>query len=382
MASVACSTTDVGPPDSPRDVPTARHLSMTREQVAHAGIRWGSAEATLATEVVEMPGQLAPNEDRTARLGAPARGRVQMVHVHIGERVVRDQPLVTLAGEQAHTARAEHLKAMADLGAQRAAARYSKTALDRAERLLELKAISRQDVEKARVDHEEAESALAQAEAEVDRARATLAQLGVNEEGSEMVVRAPLAGLVLSRDVVPGSVVEPGDTLVTISDPSTLWLDISVTEQLAPGLRPGSRVRSPSAAGRTFDARIAEIGAAFDPATRTLPVHAEVENPAGVLGPAMFATVMLPLGAPRPGVTVPDAAVQLLDERAAVFVIVPDETVGRRSSGAMSRSAPAARSGADLTGLQPGDVVVIGGVRSEVRIRALRGAGRWAARLT
>ncbi len=343
---------------------------MTREQVAHAGIRWGSAEATLATEVVEMPGQLAPNEDRTARLGAPARGRVQMVHVHIGERVVRDQPLVTLAGEQAHTARAEHLKAMADLNAQRAAARYSKTALDRAERLLELKAISRQDVEKARVDHEEAESALAQAEAEVDRARATLAQLGVNEEGSEMVVRAPLAGLVLSRDVVPGSVVEPGDTLVTISDPSTLWLDISVTEQLAPGLRPGSRVTfTVPQLARTFDARIAEIGAAFDPATRTLPVHAEVENPAGVLRPAMFATVMLPLGAPRPGVTVPDAAVQLLDERAAVFVIVPDEDGGatfeRRDVEVGTRSGDRAQI---LTGLQPGDVVVIEGafaVKSE-----------------
>jgi RND family efflux transporter MFP subunit len=343
---------------------------MTADQIAHAGVRWGLIEATLATEVVEVPGQLGPNEDRTARLGAPARGRVHTVHVHIGERVVRDQPLVTLAGELAATARAEHVKAIADLHAHGAAAKYAKTALDRAERLLELKAISRQDVEKARVDHEGAESAVKQAQAEVDRAGATLVQLGVNDEGSEMVVRAPLAGLVLSRDVVPGSVVEPGDPLVMISDPSTLWLDIAATEQLAPGLRPGSLVTfTVPQLSRTFEARIAEIGAAFDPATRTLPVHAVVSNPEGVLRPAMFATVMLPLGAARPGVLVPDEAVQLMDERTVVFVAIPGEDGGssfeRRDVKVGSRTGDRAQV---LEGLQPGDMIVIEGafaVKSE-----------------
>jgi multidrug resistance efflux pump len=96
---------------------------------------------------------------------------------------------VALAGEQAAAARAEYTKAAAELSAHRVAARYAQTALGRAERLLTLKAISRQDVEKARVDQEEAQSMEAQAEAEVERARATLEQLGVTDTG-EMIVRA------------------------------------------------------------------------------------------------------------------------------------------------------------------------------------------------
>jgi multidrug efflux pump subunit AcrA (membrane-fusion protein) len=68
-------------------------------------------------------------------------------------------------------------------------------------------------------------------------------------------------------------------------------------------------------------------------------------------------------------VTVPDAAVQLVDERAAVFVIVPDEDGGatfeRRDVEVGTRSGDRAQI---LTGLQPGDVVVIEGafaVKSE-----------------
>jgi cobalt-zinc-cadmium efflux system membrane fusion protein len=318
---------------------------------------------STATDMVEVPGQLAPNDDRTARLGSPARARVLAVHVHMGDRVARNQPLVALAGEQAAAARAEYTKAAAELSAHRVAARYAQTALGRAERLLTLKAISRQDVEKARVDQEEAQSMEAQAEAEVERARATLEQLGVTDTG-EMIVRAPLAGVVLTRDAVPGSVVNAGDPLLMITDPSTLWLDIAATERVAPALKPGGRVTFTVAdlLPRTFEAVIENVGGALDPATRTLPVHAVVVNASGALRPAMFTTVMLPLGEARAGVSVPESAVQLLEQRPVVFVAVPDAGGGARFErrnvdvGARSRESVHI-----VGGLKPGDVVVVEG---------------------
>lgn len=338
-------------------------IAMSREQIAHAGIRWTAVAESTATDMVEVPGQLAPNEDRTARLGSPARARVVAVHVHMGDRVVRNQPLVALASEQAATARAEYTKAIAELGAHRVAARYARTALGRAERLLALKAISRQDVEKARVDQEEAESMQAQAEAEVERARITLEQLGVSKTG-EMIVRAPLAGVVLTRDAVPGSVVDAGDPLLMITDPSTLWLDIAATERVATVLKPGGRVTFTVAEllPQTFEALIENVGGALDPATRTLPVHAVVVNGSGALRPAMFATVMLPLGEARAGVSVPESAMQLLEQRPVVFVAIPDAGGGARFErrdvevGARSRESVHI-----VRGLNPGEVVVVEG---------------------
>jgi cobalt-zinc-cadmium efflux system membrane fusion protein len=352
--------------------PATRVVTFTADQIAHASVRWTVAEAAFETDAVEVPGQLAPDEDRTARLGAPARARVQTLHVHMGERVARGQALVTLVSEEAAAATAEHAKAIANLNAHRVAARYARAALDRADRLLQLKAISRQEVERARVDYEEAEAARMQSEAEVERAITTLAQLGVSGEGGQMVIRAPLAGIVLSRDVVPGSVVNAGDALLMITDPGTLWLEIAATERVAPVLRKGSRVTFtvPELAPRTFDAVIENIGAALDPATRTLPMHAIVANPDGRLRPAMFATVLLPLGEARTGVMVPDAAVQLLDEKPVLFVASPDESGGARFERRdVEIGARRGRQVHIVRGIQPGEIVVTEGafaVKSEL----------------
>jgi cobalt-zinc-cadmium efflux system membrane fusion protein len=365
----------------PQDVPAAdsaqppsldqRNLTMTRDQIQRGGIQWQPVRATTMSEAIEIPGQLAPNEDRTARLGAPARARVITMHVRIGDRVSRGQPLVTLQSEQASAARAEYAKAVAEQNAHETAARYARTALERAERLLELKAVSRQDVERARVENDEAESARVQAQAEVERARDTLTHLGVSEQTGEMVVRAPIAGIVLNREAVPGSVVDAGASLVAVTDLTTLWLDIAATERVAPLLQRGAQVRFtvPELLPQTFDATIENVGAALDPATRTLPVHAVVRNPTSRLRPAMFATVTLTVGQPRTGVMIPDSALQLLDERPVVFVAQTNGTGGARFE--RRDVEVGARTGAEIQivrGLSAGDVVVTEGafaVKSE-----------------
>jgi cobalt-zinc-cadmium efflux system membrane fusion protein len=340
-----------------------QQVAMTREEVAHAGVRWGPVQAATMADAVEVPGELAPNEDSTARLGAPARARVQTVHVHMGERVARGQALVTLVSEEASSAQAEHAKAVANLSARRVAAKYARLALERSERLLELKAIARQDVERARVDHEEAESMHTQAEAEVERASATLSQLGVSGGAGEIVVRAPLAGVVLTRDAVPGSVVNAGDSLLMITDPGTLWLDIAATQRVATTLRPGSRVTFtvPELAPRTFDAVIETVSAALDPATRTLPLHA--------WSPRRSAPGHVRDGhcrsARRAGV-IRDAAMQLLDECPSSS---PRLTAARARFETRRRGGPTRRPGAHPAWCAPGDVIDRGCVRGEIGLR-------------
>ena len=100
--------------------------------------------------------------------------------------------------------------------------------------MLTLKAIPRQDYERAVTDDEHARAALAQAEAELGRARATARQLSVSTNANgEVVLRSPLAGVVLARTAVPGTVVEAGAPLVVVTDASSLWLVINAPEQFA-----------------------------------------------------------------------------------------------------------------------------------------------------
>ena len=277
---------------------------------------------------------------------------------------------MTVQSQEATLARADSAKAVAELSSRKAAAHYALTASERAGRLLELKAISRQETERARADAELAQAAQSEAEAEVERARAVLTHLGVDDSG-DMVLRAPLAGVVLKREVAPGSVVDAGAPLVTVADLRTLWLQAAATEAVAAPLRPGARVqfRVPAFPDETFDARVQNVGAGLDPTTRTLLVRAVVHNESGRLRPEMFATVWIGRGEAREAVTVPEGAIQLLDDRPVVFVVHPDANGGAQFE--RREIEAGARTGGQVQivkGLAPGDAVVIEGafaVKSE-----------------
>lgn len=372
MFTCAACGSSAPPAEEKKPAPPANAttVTFTPAQVSHGGVRWEAATSGSVGSRTELPGRLVPDDDRTTRVSAPLQGRVVAVHVKFGDRVTRGQPLVSLRSPEAASARADEAKAVADLNAREAAVNYAKRARERAERLLELKAIAAQEVERARTDEQLAEAAKAQAQAEVIRARTTLRDYGATAGSGDVVLRAPAAGVVVARDAVPGMVVEPGAPLVTITDASSLWLDIAATESVATALERLQRVdfTVPAFGDEKFHARIESVGAALDSQTRTLPVRAIAASAGGRLKPGMFATVWVE-GTPATLVTVPDGAVQLLDQKPVVFVVKPDGSGG----GVMTRRdvEPGPRQSgraAILKGLQPGELVVVDGafaVKSE-----------------
>ena len=340
-------------------------ITLTAAQIRRGGVAWQAVTMGTASATVTVPGQLAPNEDRTARLGAPATGRVVSVPVRPGDHVARGAILVTLHSAEASAAQSDLAKAQAELASRRAQATYVKSARDRAERLLALKAIPRQDYERAIADDELARSAVTQAEAELTRARTSAEQLGADAAASgEIALRAPVAGVVLARTAIPGSVVEAGAPLVVVTDPTTLWLTASAPEGLAGAFRTGGTIRFsvPAYPSETFAARVEAIGAGLDPDTRTLPVRAVVDNRTGRLKPEMLATVVADGGPSVPAALVPDDAVQMLKGKPVLFLARPlpngDAKFVRREVEVGSRSGGRA---AILHGLTAGDVIVTKG---------------------
>jgi membrane fusion protein, heavy metal efflux system len=323
----------VPPEDS--DAPpaaTAAELTLSAEQIGHGGVKWTPAALSTVTETVELPGGLKVDEDHTARISAPSRGRLLAIRANVGDRVARGQVLAALQSEDASAARANHAKATADLGHQQAALEYARTARERSERLLALKAVSPQDVERARTDEKAAAAALAQAQAEIERASTALALLDVDPTTGQILLKSVLSGVVLSRDAAAGAVVDAGATILVVTNPDYLWLQVAVPEQLAGTIAPGAKIRFtvPAFVGETFDARVHSLATAVDPNTRSVPVRAVIANRQRRLRPEMLATVHVDTGVPQTGVTVPEDAIQQADERTVVFIAEPDGRGGAR----------------------------------------------------
>lgn len=339
-------------------------LVLSANQVAHGKIRWANVALGTASVTAAVPGQITTDEDRTMSIGAPVGGRVTAVRVKQGDRVAAGQPLITIQSAEAGAAQSDVAKATAMVSSRRAQARYANGARERAERLLALKAIPRQDYDRAVADDELAQSELQEAEAELRRARNTAGQIGADESGNGFVqVRAPFAGVILSRSAVPGTVIEAGLPLVIVTDPSRLWLTVDAPEQYAALFRVGSEVRfTVPAYPDTFSARITALGAGLDPATRTLGVRASLDSRGNRLKPGMLATAVVSGGSASAALMVPEEAVQAIEGKPNVFVVRPDGkgggTIERREVEIGTRSGGRV---SVLRGLRPTDQVVTAG---------------------
>jgi membrane fusion protein, heavy metal efflux system len=361
MAGKAGATENTDKPSVPANV------QLSAAQVQHAGVKWTTVAMGVASGVATIPGEITPNEDRTLRLGAPTRGRVTNISVRPGDRVSIGQKLVTMQSPEAGVAQADMAKADAEVIARRAEAQYAASARARAERLLTLKAIPRQDYDRAIADDERARASLAQAEAEARRAHETANQLSAGGTATgEVVVRAPSAGVVLSRLAVPGTVVDAGAPLVVVTDPANLWVTIAAPEQMAGLFRQGGHLRLtvPAFPSDTFTARVDAVGAGLEPDTRTLSVHATV-SANGRLRPQMIATVIVDGAANLPVAYVPEDAVQMLEGTPHVFLVQPDGSGGARfERRAVTLGARERGRVAILRGLAAGDVVATTGAFS------------------
>ena len=169
-------------------------------------------------------------------------------------------------------------------------------------------------------DRKKAENApeeqLAAAEQQVQMAERNLMAIGMSDTQikelartrkpeREIEIRAPVAGIVLARNVFPELLFERNTELYRIADLSRVWILADVYENEAAYFKPGLQARvTLSHQKKTFQARVSQALPLFDAATRTLKVRLEVDNPGYALRPDMFVDVEFPIQLP-PAITVP-----------------------------------------------------------------------------
>lgn len=313
---------------APATAPTDA-VTLGEKSVSLAGIEVVEAKGVTRAATFDAPAVLSLDETRTARIGSLVEGDVVRILSEVGSRVGKGAVLAELNSRVVHDAWADYRKAVADRRRRETELAWATQAAERAGRLHEQKALSLQERQRAETDQVAAREELDQTRTEVRRAEEALEHLGVTnkedptgETGESVPVRAPLAGVVLEKNVTAGTTVTPGTLLFVVSDLTGLWAMAEVDETRIPLVAAGRPAKVHVAAwpDRDFDAQVTFVGDAVNPKTRRVTVRCQVPNPDGLLKPEMYARVALGESAPRPMVVVPEAAIQEMDGKPYVFV--------------------------------------------------------------
>jgi multidrug efflux system membrane fusion protein len=236
---------------------------------------------------------------RQVLVPAEVDGRVTQILFTVGERVQAGQLLVQMndAPEQGELARLQ------------AQARNARTLLERTRRLLPQQAATREQLDQAQADYD-------QAAADIKRVQALIEQKRV---------KAPFDGVLGVRRVNLGQFAKAGDALVSLTDASTLYANITLPEQALGALRAGQpvTVTVDAHAGREFTGTVSTVEPQVDPGSRTVRVQATLPNADGALAAGMYAQGRI--GLPdRPNViTVPETAVSYSAYGDSVYVLTP-----------------------------------------------------------
>ena len=339
----------------------------------------------------------------TVRPGDPVRpGQVlaEIDHAQLDAQVAQAQASLTAAENAVQTAqaqvaaaRAQRVNAEAGVASARAAVVKAQAQLadmqatyNRSAELAKQGAIAQQNLDDARAQVVSAQATVdaaraqvGQAQAQVDAAReqeaAAASQVRTQQalagnaaaalENARVQLRyatitAPYAGVVVSRQLDPGSYVTPGTStsIVTIADLDHLDVVLNVGSPDLPMIHTGGPVRVLIDAypGRVFSGAVNRIAGGVDPTTRTVQVEVDIANPQHLLRPGMYATAQLSAGA-RMAFVVPLSAVQTLGTQHYVWLVENGKAAQHYVDVGQATGEDVEITG----GLRPGDTVIFRG---------------------
>lgn len=262
---------------------------------------------------IEAIGRVLPWQ--SVELTPELSGRVEEVHVGLGDRVRAGEALLTLDSEPYEETVRERRAAL-----RRARAHLAETSDGRArlETLRDRGMISEREYEAALARHRTAEADVEAAEAALDRARRQL---------RDTELRAPFAGTIVDRRADPGDLVGPERPVLELADLDTVAVEAGLTESEVSLVRTGqsATVQLDRHGEAIASGEVVGTSERADPTTGTYKVRIRVDNTTG--GPRLLGGQSVRVGLPRDRladaltVTVPTDALVYEDAEPYVYEV-------------------------------------------------------------
>ncbi len=327
LTMVSCSSNKTPAPytGGASEAAKADLFTVPKDQMAHLEVV--TVQPSTWPRVLRLNGAVAYNGFLTTPVITQVSGPVSRIVVSPGQEVRKGQPMLYVSSPDYSQLRANYLKA-------RDAHSLAHKNYARAQDLYAHHAIAERDLQAA-------ESAEIQAQADLQAAEQSVKILGIpkpetlveNPVSPEVPMLASISGQAVERLCAPGQVIQAGQTqCFTISNMQTVWVLANIYENQLAFVHVGDPVTiKTDAYPDVFRGRISFMGAALDPASRTLQARIDTANPGGKLKKDMYVTATVVAGQIKDALLVPDASVLRGSENEPfVYVAVGNDKFARR----------------------------------------------------
>ena len=344
-------------------------VPLTKEAAERAGIELTNVTMQPVSDSLRLPGVVEPNAYRQVSVTPLVGGRVVDVSAQLGDRVRKGQSLAQVYSPEVAEARTKYVSAKAMLDAH-------DRELQRTQKLVEIGAASRQELETVHAEHA---AQTAEVESALSRLRLLGADVGgpsTSQESATATVPAPIDGVVTERFANVGLNVDPATKLFTVVDLSSVWIVADVYERDLPRVQERTEATVTTAAypDRPLEGRVSFIDPQLNTTTRTAKIRVEVANPRGDLRLGMYTDVAIASPGTASVLIVPKDSIQRVGDRQFVYVASAND-----QTKFIERVVRVGRTAGDrvevLAGLSAGDPVVSKGsffVRAEAERLGLR----------
>lgn len=283
-------------------------LALTPKQMTEQGLKLATVVMGEVQQINSYPAKLVTNTDRQAHVSPSFSGRVEAVHVDLGQKVTKGQVLATLR--------------VPDLVDQQANLQIAQTNLQLAKQDYEReKSLWSQGIS-AKQDYQRASNAYQQAQVQVQAARSRLSAFGVGSStNGSYQLTAPISGVVSEKDIVIGENVQLASQLFVIDQLDQLWLEFVIPTDYLSQISPNQQLEFKSLqTGNRFKALVQTLSAQADAQTGRLQVRAQVLSQAAELRPNLMVNIELQQAQQSQVLRVLKSAVQQVEGKDSVFV--------------------------------------------------------------
>ena len=314
-------------------------IKISVEKVQKLGVKTEQAALRALDKTIRAVGRVEVNEQHIHNIAPKFEGWIEKLHVKTtGEPVKRGQALFDAYSPELVSAQREYAIAVQGIAALKDADGDTRQSMQKLADA-SLQRLKNWDISEQQVK-------------DLAESGTTMRSLTFN------AFHTPVNGIVLEKKAFEGMRFMPGEMLYQIADLSSVWIVADVFEQDISSVRTGTkaRVKINAYPDKQFNAVITYVYPTLNPATRTVAVRLEMANPQGLLKPAMFAQVEMPVTGKGKVLAVPISAVIDSGTRSIVLVQLAEGRFEPREVSLGSRSDDYVEV---LNGVAKGEQVVV-----------------------